>query len=309
MDPLTVVGTLWRHKWAALPVLVLTLTSCAYVYFFAPRTYEATISFALTAPNLPSAAELERTPELAKINGDNPYLRSADSSLLTQVVIAKLSDPAYAAELKESGLEGDYKIAPVASLGMGLVTVSATADSKQVAVKTAQFIGDGFTAKLSEVQRIFGANDRYLYSPILVRGPGPAQELFSNRLRSLIMVGIAGAVLLFGTVSLAQSAAIRRQRLRTTAVPDQAAGAAEGQTATAETTRSGQRPMHTRPGRRASSLREGDPPRSGGVQTTPRDSPAHEISAGGGLSRDQSEVSAMQETSGDKRNPSDFLLK
>lgn len=253
MDPLTVVGTLWRHKWAALPVVVLTLAACVYVYLFAPRTYEATISYALTAPDLPSNFQLERNPDLAKINGDNPYLRSADSSLLSQVVIAKLSDPAYVDQLKQSGLGTDFKIAPVASLGMGLVTVSASADSKEAAVATAQNIGDAFTAKIREAQRVYGADDRYLYSPILVRGPGPAQELFSNRLRSLIMVGVAGAVLLFGTVSLTQSVVIRRQRHEAGAISSELLDGSDGEETAKQTGSSREKPVKKRSGRRASS--------------------------------------------------------
>jgi hypothetical protein len=148
------------------------------------------------------------------LNANNPYLRSPDSSLLTQVVIAKLSDPAYVEELKASGFTTEFKIAPVASLGMGLVSISANADSEPQSESTARLIGERFGATLRDVQKVNGADDRYLYTPILVRGPGPAQELFSSRLRSVIMVGIAGAVLLFAAVSVAQSLSIRRQQRR-----------------------------------------------------------------------------------------------
>lgn len=211
MDPLTVLTTLWRHKWLTLPVIVLTIAACVYVYLYAPRSYEANVSYALTAPDVPSSLELERDPDLARLNSDNPYLRSNDSSLLAQVVITKLSDPAYIDQLKEAGFSTDFRIAPVASLGMGLVTVNAISSSEAEAVATAKLVGEQFTSTLYSVQKINRADDRYLYSPILVRGPGPAKELFSNRLRALIMVGIAGSVLLFGSVSIARARALRRQ--------------------------------------------------------------------------------------------------
>lgn len=220
MDPLTVLATVWRHKWVALPVIVLTCVACVYVYLFAPRTYEASVSYALAAPDTPTAMELEQDSALAELNSDNPYLRSNDSSLLAQVVITKLTDPAYVDQLKEAGFGTNYKIAPVASLGMGLVTVSASSDVETEAVATAKLVGDQFTSTLNSVQKINGADDRYLYTTILVRGPGPAKELFSNRLRSLIMVGIAGSVLLFGAVSVARSVKIRRQGRR----PDNPSG-------------------------------------------------------------------------------------
>ena len=212
MDPLTVLATLWRYKWVTLPITALTLAACGYVYLFAPRTYEATVSYALTAPDVPSSLELEHDTELAKLNSDNPYLRSNDSSLLAQVVITKLSDPVYVDQLKEAGFGTDFKIAPVASLGMGLVTISASSDSEAEAVATAKLVGEQFSSTLHSVQKVNGADDRYLYSTILVRGPGPAKELFSSRLRSLIMVGIAGSVLLFGAISVARSRTLRRQQ-------------------------------------------------------------------------------------------------
>jgi len=210
MDPLTVLTTLWRHKVVAIPVVVLTMLACLYVYIWAPRSYEANVSYALTAPNIPSNLEIARNPDLGNLNSNNPYLRSNDSSLLTQVVIAKLSDPAYVDQLKQSGFGTDFKITPMTGLGTGLVTVTATSSSEAEAVGTARSVGEQFISTLNDVQKVNGADARYLYSPILVRGPGPATELFSSRLRSLIMVGIAGSVLLFGSVSVARARTLRR---------------------------------------------------------------------------------------------------
>lgn len=210
MDPLTVLTTLWRHKVVAIPVVVLTMLACLYVYIWAPRSYEANVSYALAAPNIPSNLEIARNPDLGNLNSNNPYLRSNDSSLLTQVVIAKLSDPAYVDQLKQSGFGTDFKITPMTGLGTGLVTVTATSSSEAEAVGTARSVGEQFISTLNDVQKVNGADDRYLYSPILVRGPGPATELFSSRLRSLIMVGIAGSVLLFGSVSVARARTLRR---------------------------------------------------------------------------------------------------
>jgi Capsular polysaccharide biosynthesis protein len=224
MDPLTILRTLWHHKWVALPFVVLTLMAGAYVYYFAPRTYDASVSYALTAPDLPTEHELETNTALATTNANNPYLRSADSSLLSQVVIAKMSDPLLVESLKERGLGTDFKIAPVASLGLGLVDVTVTADSEATAVTTAQVLGEQFTKTIQSVQKVNGADNSYLYEPILVRGPGPAQEQFSSRLRSLIMVGIVGAIVIFGAVSVAQSVTVNRKRWAEQAKKSDSAG-------------------------------------------------------------------------------------
>lgn len=253
MDPLTVLTTLWRHKWVTLPVIVLTIAACVYVYLYAPRSYEANVSYALTAPKVPTNLELERDPDLAKLNSDNPYLRSNDSSLLAQVVITKLTDPAYVDQLKEAGFSTDFKIAPVASLGMGLVTVNATSSSEAEAVATAKLVGEQFTSSLYSVQKVNAADDRYLYSPILVRGPGPAKELFSSRLRSVIMVGIAGSVLLFGSVSVARARTLRRQsRREAQSAGTSSAADSPSNTATGEDGKPAQasKPLTRRSGRR-----------------------------------------------------------
>lgn len=212
MDPLTVVRVLWLHKWATIPVIVVTLAACAYVYLFAPRVYEASMSYALAAPDVPSEYQLEQNKDLAKLNADNPYLRTGDSSLLSQVVISKLSDPEVAEGLEASGLGTEFTIAPVQNLGMGLVQITASAPSEEIAVRTAQELGNQFTSIVESTQEVNNADSTYLYTAIPVRGPGPAQELYSSRLRSLIMVGIAGAILLFGVVSVAQSLSLRRER-------------------------------------------------------------------------------------------------
>jgi hypothetical protein len=256
VDPLTIMTTLWRHKWVTLPVVVLTIFACAYVYLYAPRTYQANVSYALAAPDVPSSLELEQDPGLAKLNSDNPYLRSGDSSLLAQVVITKLSDPAFVDQLKEAGFGTDFKIAPVASLGMGLISVNATSTSETEAVATAKLLGEQFTSTLNSVQKVNGADDRYLYSPILVLGPGPAQELFSNRLRSLIMVGIAGSILLFGSVSVARGRTLKRQGGTAKAVEAGSASGADsdpGAKEEGQVRRRSDQPKATRSGRRAHS--------------------------------------------------------
>ncbi|WP_105550650.1 hypothetical protein [Arthrobacter sp. MYb227] len=181
------------------------------------------MSYALAAPKIPSDYELQQNKELSKLNSDNPYLRSGDSSLLSQVVIAQLSDPSVAEELEATGLGNEFTIAPVANLGMGLVKITGTANTADIAVETARVLGKKFQETIKVVQEVNDADSSYLYSALPVQGPGPAEELYSSRLRSLIMVGIAGAVLLFGAVSIAQSISIRKVQRRAVDAAEQVA--------------------------------------------------------------------------------------
>jgi hypothetical protein len=206
MDPIYVIKTLWRHKWVAMPVVLLTIVACVYVMFFAQRSYQATMKYALITPKVPTAVELQTSPQLAKVNGDNPYLRSPDSTLLSQVLITKLGAQETVKSLKQQGLGTEYTVAQASTFGSGmLLQLSASGDSPEQAVDTALALGNRLTSTLHDVQKINGADETYLYSALPVDGPGQAEEIFSSRLRTLIIVGVAGLVLVFGAVSVARS--------------------------------------------------------------------------------------------------------
>jgi hypothetical protein len=213
MDPISVLKTLWRHKWAALPMALLTIIACVYVMFFAQRTYEASMTYALLSPKTPTEAELRAQPELAAVNGDNPYLRSGDRALLAQVLITKLGAQETAEQLASLGLGAEYTVAQSLSSGSGmLLEISASGKSPAQAVDTATELGERLNTTLREVQTINGADDSYLYSALTIDGPGQASEIFSSRLRTLIIVAVAGALLLFVSVSVARSVELARAR-------------------------------------------------------------------------------------------------
>lgn len=213
MDPISVLRTLWRHKWAALPMALLTILACVYVMFFAQRTYEATMTYALLSPKLPTEAELQAKPELGAINGDNPYLRSGDRALLAQVLITKLGAQETAQQLKSQGLGGEYTVGQSLSSGSGmLLQLSASGNSPGQAVDTAMELGRRLNATLHQVQIINGADDSYLYSALAIDGPGQGSEIFTSRLRTLIIVVVAGALLVFVSVSVARSVELARAR-------------------------------------------------------------------------------------------------
>ncbi|WP_051628921.1 hypothetical protein [Arthrobacter sp. UNC362MFTsu5.1] len=228
MDPISVIKTLWRHKWVAMPVVVLTVVACVYVMFFGQRTYQATTTYALITPKVPTALELETSPQLAKINGDNPYLRSPDSTLLSQVLITKLGAQETVKSLQEQGLGTEYSVSRASSLGSGmLLELSASGTSPEQAVDTAVALGNRLTSTLHDVQKINGADESYLFSALPVDGPGQAEEMFSSRLRTLIIVGVGGVVLVFGAVSIARSLELASAGRRTKEKPAKHAGGPE----------------------------------------------------------------------------------
>jgi len=217
MDPVAVIRTLWHHKIIVLPVLLVTALAALYVYTLAPRSYEAKATYAIVNPKIPTAAELEKNPQLSNLNSDNPYLRSADSSLIAQVVGTRLSDDATGDALLRDGLSTDFTVQrPPASF---LIEISAVSSSKDKAVATVKALGARLESDLLAIQTVNGADERYLYTSLMIAAPDNATEQFSSRLRSLIVVLVAGVVLTFGAVSIARGLESSRSRIRS-AAPD-----------------------------------------------------------------------------------------
>ncbi|MDR6987266.1 uncharacterized protein involved in exopolysaccharide biosynthesis [Paenarthrobacter nitroguajacolicus] len=212
MDPVAVIKTLWHHKFIVLPVLLVTALAAIYVYSFAPRSYEAKATYAIVNPKIPTSAELEKNPALNLLNSDNPYLRSADSSLIAQVVGTRLNDDTTGDALLREGLSTDFTVQrPPASF---LIEISAASESKEKAVATVKALGARLEADLLAIQSINGADERFLYTSLMVAAPDNATEQFSSRLRSLIVVLVAGVVLTFGAVSIARGLESSRMRAR-----------------------------------------------------------------------------------------------
>ncbi|WDF34218.1 chain-length determining protein [Arthrobacter agilis] len=200
MDPLAVVRTLWRFKAIVLPVVLLTAAAIVFVYQFGPRSYESSVSYALVNPQMPTSNELESSPELRRLNDDNPYLRSADPSLVTNVLVTRLRAAPVSNALEDAGLGEEYTVTP--GVGGFIVNITGTGTSPQQSLDTTTTLGAMLEDELLSIQTINGADSRYLFTSLLVAPPEEATEHFSSRLRAVIVVALGGAVLLFGGVSV-----------------------------------------------------------------------------------------------------------
>lgn len=212
MDPLAVLKTLWTYKFWVLPVLIITVASAVYVYQFGPRSYESSMSVAVVNPTLPSERELEKNPALAKLNKDNPYLRSSDPSLITDVMVTQLKSASTAAEIEAAGLGPDYSVGQGVNSNGFVIDITGVASTPENAVATAVALGKHLEKNLYDAQKINGADDMYLFTSLTVVAPEKPTEQFSSRLRSVIVVFIGGAVLMLTSVSL--GVAFKKARLR-----------------------------------------------------------------------------------------------
>jgi hypothetical protein len=212
MDPIAVLRRIWQQRWFALPALVIAVAAALLVFAYGPRDYESTESYAVVNPDIPTQAQIEADPSLAKLNSNNPYLRSSDPSLVTSVVIAQLNAPSTGDYLKSKGLGTDFTVAPSVSGSGFIATITGTGDSPAQSLATTKELGSMFIATLRQIQTVNGADDRYLYTAIQASAPDRATEKISSRLRSVIVVGVCGVILIFGAVSLGSALAARRRR-------------------------------------------------------------------------------------------------
>lgn len=212
MDPIEVFGRFWRQRWFAIPALVITMVAAVLVFAYGPRDYESTSSYAVVNPNVPTNAEIAADPALAKLNSNNPYLRSSDPSLITGVVMAQLNAPSTVDEFKSRGLGSDFTVAPSVTGSGFIATITASGNTPAQSVATTNALGTLFTSTLREIQVVDGADDRYLYTAIEASAPDRATEKIASRLRTVIVVVVLGVILIFGAVSLGSALTARRER-------------------------------------------------------------------------------------------------
>lgn len=230
MDPTDVLRTLWQQRRYVLPALVLALAAAAYVYGFAPRSYESTSTWALVNPAVPTAEDLERDPALDALNADNPYLRSADTNLITDALIARLGAASTVKQLQADGVGTDYGVGPGVGGNGFVVDITGVGPTPEDAIATTSAVGAVLEAELDDLQRVNGADDRYLFTPLLLTPPDDATEQFSSRLRAVIVVLLGGAVLVFAAASLGRWRGRARERRAARAAVDAPPGAPEAST-------------------------------------------------------------------------------
>lgn len=207
MNPLSVIRIIMQYKIAAIPAMVATLIAAVYVFQFAPRSFESTASYAIINPNPPGKEDELLDPTLAKLNSDNPYLRSSDPTLIVQVVMTGLNSKNSVDLLESMRLSTDYSVTRYsAGNGSGFVLdIAGRGASPEESSAVTRALGNMLQKDLYEQQKVNGADDRYLFTSIVIAQSAKATEQFSSRLRSVIVVFLGGVVLTFVSISVARS--------------------------------------------------------------------------------------------------------
>jgi len=217
MDLLALFHSLMRHKVIAAVVLAFVAAGNAYVLFGVAPVYECKTQFVLVnPPPPPTDDEIRQNPALAKLNADNPYLRMPNPSVVVDVLAQRVSGENVRRELMAAGADGDYQIAPTNAIGSGLVIeITGTGSTAGQSRRTLDLVSDRMKADLRAMQKVNGADDRFLIQALLISPPTDPQRRVTSTARSLIALTAAGVVALFAFISVAEAVGPRRARRRT----------------------------------------------------------------------------------------------
>lgn len=217
MSILAILETIWRHKLAALPVILATLAGAAYVVALSEPTYEAKASFVfINPPAPPTPAQIEREPSLAGVKADNPFTRFPDQSVVVDVLARRVNSEEVRTELVRQGADKRYEVVPSRRFGssvpiLEVVGVGATPDSAMI---TLRLVGDRVEKELQALQTMEGVDPRFLIRALEVEASPKARARVSSKARSLVGILALGALATLTAVSLAEAIGTRRAARR-----------------------------------------------------------------------------------------------
>jgi hypothetical protein len=207
MDFLSITRVFWRHKVAALPVILLTLVGMYYVFGVKPPVYEASSSLLLVNPPTTSATQVVNNPLL------NDGLETV-ADVITNVVDSTASQKA----LESEGVDPRYQAQLSTDFGdPPVIQITGVGTTAQAAIRASQLVSNAATNALMHMQATQHVTRANLIKAIPFAQATQAQLSLTSKLRSLIAVIGVGAILLLIVVSGAE--ALDRRRAARSAPP------------------------------------------------------------------------------------------
>jgi hypothetical protein len=212
MDFFSIFGTLWRHKWVSIPLVLLTLLGVAYVLALRPPTYEAKANILLTdPPAAPTAFQISQDPSLAKMN--NPLANLGNLTYVAEVLIDTVTAPAAKAELTQAGASGYQVILDNATQSSvpPAIDIAATGRKPQAAMRSAQLVATAISGELVQLQASQHVQKKARITAVEYVTPSSATKSSGN-LETAAGVAAIGLILLLVAVSMAQGRAEHKNR-------------------------------------------------------------------------------------------------
>lgn len=206
MNLFAIGESLWRHKRATIPVILLTVIGMFYAIAIRPPTYEASASILLTNPPAPpTAAQIAADPSLAHVNADNPFVDLGNLVFVADALIEVVTSPAAQQALVQAGASRQYQVAlDVSAESPPAIDVTGVASNAQAAIQSAQLVAKAVSQDLYRMQAGKHVDTKYMISSTEYVQPTSATTSSSGKLRTTILVAVVGFILLLVAVSVSQ---------------------------------------------------------------------------------------------------------
>jgi hypothetical protein len=212
MDFFSIGGTLWRHKWVSIPLVLLTLLGMAYVLALKPPTYEAKADILLTSPPAaPTAFQISQDPGLAKMN--NPLAGLGSLTYVAEVLINSVTTQTAKDELTKAGASGYQVVLDNASESNvpPAIDVAATGRKPQAAMRSAQLVATAISSELVQLQASQHVQNKSMITAVEYVTPSSATKSSGN-LETAAGVAAIGLIVLLVAVSMAQGLEEQKNR-------------------------------------------------------------------------------------------------
>ena len=210
MNLFAIAGSFRRHKWATIPVIVLTAIAVMYIIALKPPTYAAKAYVLLENP--PNVGQIHVDPKLPPINSNNPLASLENLAQVADVLSEVVTSPAETQQLEQEGASQGYQLTPDSSLGTPpAIDITGAGSSPQAAIQSAQLVANAVMQELNQLQVAQHVNKMYMITSIEYVKPTKATASSKSKIRSAVIVLAIGLIVLLVTVSVSQSAQQRRR--------------------------------------------------------------------------------------------------
>jgi len=212
MDLIAIAQTIRRHKFAALPAIILTLVLGAYVMVGTTPDYEADGSYALVDPPPPPTQEqIARDPSLGKVNANNPLVDYGNLSVVGAMVSEAMETQAVERLLLADGVDPRSTAANDDLGNAPLIEVTGVGSTASEAVNSGMRMGQVLSSQLNAMQAHLGVSPGYRITLYALGVPNQATLKVTSELRDVAGVIIFGLILLWISVSIAVARAERKK--------------------------------------------------------------------------------------------------
>jgi capsular polysaccharide biosynthesis protein len=209
MDLWDVAKVMWRRRWVAVPLLLLTIVAAVFALLTVPPDYHVNGQIAVTPP---SAVSNDLTKQ--EVTSVNPY----SVNTLAELIGIMGNRPEVHSQLKSEGLSPEYEIT-VKTFGLTTIDIDVLAKSQEMAVKTLGRIIELVQLEFQQRQASFNLPPNgTITTEVLSAGEEVKIERTVGKRTLIVIVGVG--LLVTVAVSLWVDALVRRRYLRVPESPE-----------------------------------------------------------------------------------------